>query len=130
MKRLLLVLLAVGCMAASCGPADSTCASAKPVKLSDVQQAIFTPTCATTGCHEGASPAQNLSLEDGKTFGNVVNKQSTLAPGKQLVKPDDAADSELYVQVHSQLMPQTGGPLTSDQIASIHDWICSGALNN
>ncbi len=121
-----LVLLAAGCS----GNNDSTCASATPVKLSDLQAAVFTPTCATAACHSGPQPAQGLDLESGQTWAAVVNRRSTLDGSRFLVQPGNAAQSEVYVQVASGLMPQAGMPLSADQQKQLHDWICVGAPDN
>jgi hypothetical protein len=46
------------------------------------------------------------------------------------VAPGDADDSYLYQMVASGRMPETGGSLTSADIALIRQWINDGALNN
>jgi hypothetical protein len=100
------------------------------VKLSDVQAAIITPSCAVGACHSGPLPAEGLDLTAGKTFAATVNVRSILDGSKFLVDPGNAADSELYVQVSSDLMPMTPPKLNAAQKKQLHDWICSGAPND
>ena len=63
------------------GGTDSACASSIPSTLSDLQVNVFTPSCATGGCHRGTLPAENLDLSDGKTFASLSGKRSQLDPG-------------------------------------------------
>ena len=121
----LVAALLAGCPAGG----DPTCQGVPAVKLSDVQAAVITPTCAIGACHSGPLPAEGLTLESGKTFAATVGVPSILDGSKDLVDPGNPAASELYLQVSTGLMPQTGTKLSADQQKQLHDWICGGALN-
>jgi len=123
--RLLVLSAVLGLF--GCGPSVAT--------LTQVQTQIFTPKCATAGCHAGAQPAQGLSLE-APSYAKIVNVDSTLATTKKLVVPSSAATSFLYEKVHSSTpasgvqMPNTGVLLSDTEQAMIAEWIDSGAPNN
>ncbi len=119
-------LAAVGCP----GGGDPTCAGVPAVKLSDLQAALITPSCAVGACHSGSRPAEGLDLSSGQTFAATVNVRSVLDGSKFLVDPVNAAASELYVQVSTDLMPMPPPKLNAAQKKQLHDWICSGAPND
>jgi hypothetical protein len=119
----------VGCT----GGTDPACSSSAAVKLSDLQVSVFTPSCATGGCHRGTLPAEGLDLSDGKAFASLMGKRSQLDPSVALVTAKEPSSSELYIQVHAKLMPLEGGnepPLSDAQIQQVAGWICAGAPNN
>jgi hypothetical protein len=100
--------------------------------LSSIQANVFTPKCATAGCHVpgGTGP---MSLQNGVSYTTLVNVNS--AYGRLRVKPNDAANSVLYLKVTGAagvgpLMPSGRPPLTSDEINAIQTWINNGAQNN
>ena len=104
-----------------------------PVSLADIQDLIFTPTCATSGCHLGASAPFGLDLSDGLAFGNTVGVASAEIPAFQRINPGNAADSYLYMKVINDpritgdRMPFVGPPLTADQVSWLESWINDGA---
>jgi len=124
------LILAAGLCSQACGGPDPTCSGAAPESLADLQASILTPTCATAACHRGDRPAQQLNLEEGKSYASLLGRKSTLDGSRDLVKPQDPASSVLYTQVHSGLMPQGSSPLSAEQQQKVHDWICSGAPNS
>lgn len=114
------------------------CAALPTVTLAQIQQTIFTPLCATVGCHSGPSPTGSLSLEDGQSHGQLVGV-APIVPlaaqaGQLRVDPGHPENSFLLVKVsgtpplgEGSPMPLTGAPLTATQIEMIRDWILEGA---
>ena len=129
MWRALAAAAVLGTWGCSGGP-DASCADAVPAKLSDIQTAIFTPSCATAGCHTGGFAAQDLRLDPDFAYGALVNVHSTVHPEKLLVSPGDPSNSYLYSQVADGSMPQNAAQLTSAQLEQIRGWICAGAPND
>ncbi|MBI4529901.1 MAG: hypothetical protein HY709_00110 [Candidatus Latescibacteria bacterium] len=79
-----------------------------------------------------------MSLEEGKSYSNIVNKPSREAPSVMRVKPSDPDNSYLYRKIRGEQrsvggsgerMP-LGGSLSSSQIETIKNWITQGAPNN
>lgn len=107
--------------------------------LSSIQENIFTPTCATAGCHSATSAAGGLSLASGEAFGELVGVESTEATGVNRVTASDSADSYLINKLEGAQsdaggsgvqMPKNASALTTDQINTIKEWIDAGAENN
>jgi len=104
-----------------------------PVTLSAVQATIFTPRCATSGCHTDGG-VFGLDLSSGATYGTAVDIPSFEMPLINRVVPFDAANSYLYMKVsgdpriQGDPMPQLGPSLTTEQLGLIEDWINEGAL--
>lgn len=102
--------------------------------LPEIQAAVFTPTCATSGCHTGANPAAGLDLSDATTSrAALVDQPSTQDPAILLVAPNLPDDSYLVHKIEGtaqqgQRMPAGGRPpLTQAEIAAIRQWILDGA---
>ena len=108
-----------------------------PSFANDIQP-IFTKRCSMGGCHSVASAQGQLVLVDGHAYDSLVNKPSSLVPGFVRVAPGDAANSWLVRMIgpdddarfNNARMPLAGQPLTSNQIATIVNWIENGALRN
>lgn len=106
--------------------------------LSSIQANIFTPTCATSQCHDSTNPARNLDLSSGQAFGELVNVASTDNPDLFLVAPGQPDSSYLVwkiegnANIEGQRMPRGTGasPLSTTNINVIRTWISDGALNN
>jgi hypothetical protein len=114
------------------------CVTLPTVTLAEIQQTIFTPRCATAGCHSGASPTGNMSLVDGDSYTQLVNVTPSVPlaaqAGQLRVDPGHPENSFLLVKLSGQLpfgegspMPLTGAALTVDQIDMIRNWILEGA---
>jgi hypothetical protein len=86
-----------------------------------IQANIFTPICA--GCHSGANPAANLSLDAAHSFNDLVNVPSTEEPTLERVKPGDPTDS--YLVIHLQ---KDGDGAPASDIPFVIQWIQDGAL--
>jgi len=103
--------------------------------LSEVQQAVFTPSCAleSLGCHAGPAPARGMDLSDGHAFAAVVGVPSVEIPSFVRVDPGNAADSYLYMKItgdprrSGSAMPLVGGPLDTAKIELVRSWIDAGA---
>lgn len=104
--------------------------------FSRVQNEIFNPSCATSGCHSSGSASAGLSLAEGQAYGNIVNVPSTQQGSKDRIEPGDADNSYLYLKVIGDgsidgvQMPRFRTPLSQDLQDLLKDWIEAGAENN
>ena len=116
-------------------PVTTSSMPALTVRLSSDVQPIFNSTCVV--CHQGAGQAW-LTLEQGKSYANLVGVKSTESP---LMRVQAGAPDQSYLinklegtQVQAGgsgvQMPFNGTPLTAAQIELIRQWISRGALNN
>ena len=97
--------------------------------FTSIQSEVFSPTCATSGCHGGS---QNPNLSAGQAYNNLVNQASAQNPSMMRVKPGDSNNSYLMKKLTgdgTSVMPPSG-QLTQSKIDSIALWINTGALNN
>lgn len=116
-------------------PSDQIETAIEPT-LSDIQEKIFTPTCATSGCHDaaGAQFLFGLNLEEGNSYLSLVGKE-TNSSNKPYVDPGDAENSFLVDKIrgdNTSIMPPStsGQPLNEAEINAIVEWINNGALDN
>lgn len=103
--------------------------------FSAIQETIFTPTCATAGCHVGAGAPDGLDLSAGMAYADTVNVASVQMSSLLLIEPGNPDDSYLVRKVEgvgivANRMPLGAAPLTAAQIALIRDWVSAGAENN
>jgi hypothetical protein len=99
-----------------------------------VQNEVFTPKCALSGCHLGpASVAQEgLVLASGFAYENIVMKRANENPSIFRVTPGDPQNSYLWRKITpgqpitGDRMPQTGS-ITEAQRQLVTDWILRGA---
>jgi hypothetical protein len=110
-----------------------TAAGLEP-NLNSIQDLVFSPTCATSGCHAGAMPSAELDLSDAMTsYTELVGVESTRLAGRMLVTAGDSANSYLIEKLGpnpsaGQQMPPGGRPALPDSdIDGIRQWIDSGA---
>lgn len=115
---------------------DAAPADAAPIEptLTSVQS-IFTRSCATSRCHSGARPSSGLSLEAGKSHGQLVGVASIAAAGQTRVVAGNAADSLLVKLVKGPSngvtrMPVGASPLSASEVAAIEAWVAAGAKND
>jgi hypothetical protein len=102
-------------------------------KLSDIQQKVFTQSCALSNCHGSNSTQANLLLTEGNAYNDLVNVQSVLFPQFNRVSPDSSINSLLIKILKGEVAPQmplNRDPLDAAVIDSIAKWIDLGALNN
>ncbi|MFH1197485.1 MAG: hypothetical protein V1720_17425 [bacterium] len=143
-KYLMLLIIASSVIITSCSENVSTECDCDPVtpipgtktliNFSEIQKQVFTPSCATTGCHAGSSVQANLDLSDGSSYNALINITSLLNPNFKRVKPGDSQNSFLIKMLRnsgdgSSQMPPTG-KLNDSVIDSIAAWIDKGALND
>jgi hypothetical protein len=99
-----------------------------------VQDEVFTPKCALSGCHLGpASAAQEgMVLASGFAYENIVMVRSNQNSSIFRVTPGDAANSYLWRKITQgqpiigDRMPQTGS-ITEAERQLVTDWIQRGA---
>lgn len=131
-----------------CGECDQACASGEmclagmcqcgdaPVSFSAHVQPIFTASCLGGGCHAGAAPKADLNLNEGQSYGELVNVSAFQCGERLLVSPGAVADSYLINKLtgvdmcSGTQMPKNDPALGANQIGLISDWICQGALDN
>jgi len=98
-----------------------------------IQTNIFTPSCATSGCHSGSAPAEGLNLSDANSFNNIVSINSEQFPSLNRVEAGDADSSYLVRKIEGTAsiglqMPRNRPALSVDKIQAIRDWIDNGAI--
>ena len=115
-------------------PDPGTSSSSAPLsKLSDIQNKVFTQSCALSGCHGNTNTRANLLLTQGNSFSNLVNVRSLVFPQFKRVVPDSSSKSLLIKILKGEVsprMPFNRDPLSVAVIDSIAKWIDNGALNN
>ncbi len=99
----------------------------------EIQTTVFTPNCATAGCHSGATPQQGMNLEGGNAYANIVNVASMEVPALMRVNPGNPDDSYLIQKLEGTAavgvrMPFGGQPLDQTTIDDIRQWITDGAI--
>ena len=102
-------------------------------KLSDIQQKVFTQSCALSNCHGSNNTQANLLLTEGNAQTYLVNVQSVLFPQFNRVTPDSSSNSLLIKILKGEVAPQmplNRDPLDAAVIDSMAKWIDNGALNN
>ena len=111
-----------------------------------IQDRIFTPTCATAGCHateqDNDFKQHGLVLAKGKSYANLVNilsrQPEAKAEGMKRVKPYNSNESLLYHKLNWDAshhggkqyglpMPLGGAPLNVGQIEFVRRWVEAGA---
>jgi hypothetical protein len=85
---------------------------------------ILVSNCAMEECHDAITAEDGIQLD---SYAAVM--------GSDVITPGDAGDSdfiEVLTETGNDLMPPSdmGGPLSSDQIALLTQWVNQGAQNN
>ena len=132
------LVVAVGCSDFS-APDDPTfglpdVVVAEPTLGGDVQP-ILTKRCSIGGCHSLAARRGGLVLTADSAYAALVNRAAAARPGLLRVEPGSPARSWLYLVVQPDpslreaypRMPLASHPLTTNQIATIANWIARGA---
>ena len=113
----------------SLGPAEEE-GDQGPVTMAALAAEIFTPKCATSGCHAGATPAAALSLEADR-LAEMIGAASNQEAGAKLIDPGNPDGSYLISKVKGtgsgNPMPIGMDPLTPKAIQRIIDWVAAGA---
>lgn len=111
--------------------------------LTEIQNEIFSPSCAISGCHDAATAQSGLRLTSGNSFSQIVNVNSVRVPSLKRVATgggDTAVSSSFLINkmentqgsvgdATGQVMP-TSGKLSQDKIDKVKAWIRAGAQNN
>lgn len=102
--------------------------------FSEIQANVFTPSCATSGCHAGAAPAQGLNLDATNSYAMLVGVASQQSAGVQRVNPGNPNTSYLIQKLEGTAasggrMPPAGALQQSD-INTIRQWITDGAIDD
>ncbi len=104
--------------------------------LESIQETVFTPTCAVSGCHTGPAgsglPAGQDLSNVGASFASLVNVPSEQEPTLLRVDPGNADASYLVQKIEGTAasgsrMPLGGAPLAQASIDNIRAWIDAGA---
>lgn len=118
------------CQSGQCGcdaPPTSYAADVEPFIVAD---------CATNGCHRpmGMNPgSEGLDLSTGAGYDALVGVAAVQCGERMLVEPGSPGTSYLYDKVRGinlcqgSIMPKMGPGLTTEQLQTMADWICSGA---
>ncbi len=131
---LILAALALG----GCSGGDGTGLDGPPpleASFSSIQANVFTPTCATAGCHQGAGAPQGLRLEAAVSYAMLVNVPSSEDPGVLRVAPGDPDASYLVQKLEGSAsvgaqMPLNAAPLPQATIDVVRQWITDGAMDD
>jgi len=145
-NRVLLALMLAAGISAGCGGGgygDDNGAPPEPPpppssfgpNFSEIQDEVFTPTCAVSGCHTGAGAPEGLRLDEANSFGMLVDVASTQVPSILRVEPGDPDNSYLIQKLEGTAsvgvrMPEGGPPLAQDSIDVIRQWIIDGAIDD
>lgn len=103
-------------------------------EFGSIQQNVFTPNCAISGCHIGAAAPEGLKLDQMNSFALLVSVPSTELPGLLRVNPNNPDLSYLVRKLEGTAtvggrMPLTGPPfLPQETVDVIRQWITNGAL--
>lgn len=101
--------------------------------LESIQADIFSAICAFS-CHALPNPEENLNLEDGEAYDNLVNVPSEQRPLMMRIDPGYAENSYLVWKLEDRAgilnnrMPLNRARLPDEQIEAIKTWINEGAL--
>jgi hypothetical protein len=100
--------------------------------FSEIQAAVFTPTCAVSGCHRGAGAQQGLQLDETNSYTLLVGVASNEDAGVLRVSPGDPNNSYLIQKLEGsastgEQMPFGATPLDQATIDNIRTWITNGA---
>jgi hypothetical protein len=109
-------------------------------RFSELQAKLFTPDCASSLCHSGNPPAHApLSLDDGQSHANLINRPASQASSIVLVKPGYPEQSYLMLKLLgtvgtsgsvSTRMPLNKPSIDADRLAAVRGWILRGAPND
>jgi hypothetical protein len=141
---LLIVPLIIGCSGGPAGDAGDGSPSAPDIDRSTfatLQREVFTPTCATSGCHSGASPQGQLALTADASYEQLVGVTPTnpaaRAEGLMRVAAGRPDGSLLFHKLivpaghhasdYGNPMPQGTAGLSVGALEYVRQWIAKGA---
>jgi hypothetical protein len=129
--KLLLCAAAMAAVLVACGDDDDSNPQSR-ANRSTIQNEIFTPKCATAGCHAGPTFTQ-LDLSAGQSFAQLVDVDSFHVPGFKRVTPGNRSTSVLFqaittgVTASGRMPPVPSPALSQSDIDAIGEWIDAGA---
>ena len=102
--------------------------------FSEIQASVFTPSCATVGCHSGAGASAGLSLDAANSYAELIGIASSQDAAILRVAPNNPNNSYLIQKMEDTaatggVMPP-GGALPQADINVIRQWIVNGALDD
>jgi hypothetical protein len=102
--------------------------------FAEIQTNVFTPSCATAGCHDAGTAAAALNLEAANSYAELVGIASDQDAGILRVAPNDAINSYLIQKMEGTaatgaVMPP-GGALAQPTIDIVRQWISDGAMDD
>lgn len=134
---LIVILLATGCgeLASPSDPLGGPDPIDPTATFTRVQAEVFTPTCATLGCHHPIGQQSQLVLTPDVAYAQSVNRAAVQNPSLLRVSPNDPANSYLYRKltgagITGDRMPQGMPPLDETKLKLVRDWIRRGAPND
>ena len=103
--------------------------------FSEIQSNVFTPTCAVSGCHQGAGAPQGLRLDAVNSYGLLVGVASMEVPAIMRVAAGDPSNSYLIQKLEGNAaiggrMPLNQSALPATSITTIRQWITDGAVDD
>jgi hypothetical protein len=113
-------------------PSGFSCSGASPSLTNDIVPNITTPNCSgSDGCHVAMHSAPGVM---DMMVGRIAEQCTDI---RYMVNPGDPEHSYVIhkltnhnICAGTQQMPKGGQMLPDDQIQTIYDWICQGALSN
>lgn len=136
-------LLALAAIAGGCDGGDGSGLQPLPAPgdtsfkavFSEIQATVLTPSCATSGCHQGAGAPQGLRLDAVNSYGLLVNRPSSEDPAVLRVAAHDPDASYLIQKLEGTAsvgaqMPLSGNPLEQSAIDVVRQWITEGAIDD
>lgn len=125
-----------GCLAAAALGVAGCGSASRAVPFSEVQTVFGKYGC--TGCHPGVNPS--LDLQPGRSYDNLVGIQALEDPTLYRVVAGDPSKSLLYLKLGGDpatadipvvggRMPPRSDPIAEADLATVRDWIVSGAKN-
>lgn len=102
--------------------------------FSDIQANVFTPSCASAGCHDAGTAAAMLNLEEANSYAELVSIASDQDPAILRVAPNDPANSYLIQKMEGtaatgDVMPPAGA-IAQTSIDIVRQWITDGAIDD
>jgi hypothetical protein len=101
--------------------------------LASLEQNLFGPNCAKSGCHSGSAPILGMNLEPGKVFANTVGITAVFQPSTQRIQPGNADASAIVQALEGtagsipQMPFDNPGGISQADIDVLRQWIDSGA---
>lgn len=111
---------------------NETMESGRIAVFSKIQERLFNPSCALSGCHSGSNPTAEMNLSEGSSYNNIVGVNSIFYPQLKRIAPGDTNSSVMLQVLRKKLTPfmPPAGNIQANLIDSLAAWINEGAKNN